>query len=625
VETELPDEYTMDTEPSPTPRRVLVIGAGLAGTSTAIRLLQFAAEPLEIVLAERLSEQRHGGIAYNPAGNPWCHVFNIQAGRMSVFRENVDDFLKWANLEADRTDWPAEWRDIEFFESSPAPRRIFADYLAQRLAEAVAQAHEGVTLREATGEVVDLRPRTHGVTAFIENFSWLPPTEHPAITELNADHVVIATGPETRHPHYADTALGHPSFIRRPYTADGVSRVEQVRPDSAVVIIGTMLTAFDFAAMLLRRNHAGPIYMVSQSNTTPRSYPDVHRHRVLTVPAPDIDGKADRAVFLPQLVQEWERTCDFVKRNHPDEHPDVVWERVAKAWEVHLPEIMQDMPDDDLRELLDQYGTLIANLRVGAMSYTTDIVDSARREHGQVRLVAGKVTALNPLSDTRLSVTVTDRQVPTSIEADLVISNFGRQFDYGHSRSRLWQNLFSRSLATPHARTRRGVEIGDYGILLGPDGRPSGPISVVGAPREGDEIIRNGRTGAFGFNLAAIKNHSIAVAAGVLRDLESRHGDSPARHRAFGESPPPGEWETLVTLEVQRLTTWSGPTRKKIQVHLDARLDAVFGRQEMRRWTRPLNLSAVARMTDVSVTPRQLRANLSLDDAGVLEHEFDTR
>src|ERR1044072_7955013 len=100
-------------------RRVLIVGAGLGGTATAIRLLQFAREPVEIVLMERRAEYRHAGVAYHRESNHWHHVFNIQAGRMSAFREDVDDFVAGANHEADRTDWPPEWRSFTFTESGP--------------------------------------------------------------------------------------------------------------------------------------------------------------------------------------------------------------------------------------------------------------------------------------------------------------------------------------------------------------------------------------------------------------------------------------------------------------------------------------------------------------------------
>ncbi|MEC3998457.1 FAD/NAD(P)-binding protein [Actinacidiphila sp. DG2A-62] len=120
--------------------RVLIVGAGLAGTATAIRLLHFARQPLEVVLLERRSDYRSAGVAYHRDGNPWDHVFNIQAGRMSVFREDVLDFVHWANSEADRGDWPPQWAAATFVEQGPAPRRIFQDYLEDRLAEAVREA-----------------------------------------------------------------------------------------------------------------------------------------------------------------------------------------------------------------------------------------------------------------------------------------------------------------------------------------------------------------------------------------------------------------------------------------------------------------------------------------------------
>ena len=93
-------------------RRVVIVGAGLGGTATAIRLLQFAREPAEIVLIERRVGYRNAGPAYDRESNHWHHVFNIQAGRMSAFREDVDDFVNWANHEADLDGWPAEWRDF---------------------------------------------------------------------------------------------------------------------------------------------------------------------------------------------------------------------------------------------------------------------------------------------------------------------------------------------------------------------------------------------------------------------------------------------------------------------------------------------------------------------------------
>ena len=64
---------------APEPRRIVIVGAGLAGTATAIRLLQFAREPVEIILVERRPEYRNAGVAYHPESNPWQHVSGLSA------------------------------------------------------------------------------------------------------------------------------------------------------------------------------------------------------------------------------------------------------------------------------------------------------------------------------------------------------------------------------------------------------------------------------------------------------------------------------------------------------------------------------------------------------------------
>ncbi|MFE9579974.1 FAD/NAD(P)-binding protein [Nocardia sp. NPDC006044] len=592
-------------------RRIVVVGAGLAGTATTIRLLRFATEPVEIVLLERRKEHRHAGVAYFPAGNPWSHVFNIQAGRMSAFREDVDDFLNWANEEADRSAWSAEWRDVTFFESDPAPRRLYADYLAQRLTEAAGEACAGVVLREADGEMIDLVPCAAGVTAVIENLSW--PGKEPGLgsTTLDADHIILATGPELRHPRFAAAVLDHPSYLRMPYTGAAVERIRTLPPHAVVAIIGTMLSAYDFAALLLRQGHAGPIYMISPSSLTPRTYPADHRHGVLDIPAPTIDVERGSATLAGQFEAEWLRACLFVAGQHPEVHPTVISERIAKSWEAHLPEIIRHVSAEDLQTLLARYGSRIATLRVSAMAYTTALVDSAYRDSGQVQVITGRVTDVRPLGQDRLSLTLSGGGSPRTVEADLVISNFGREFDYTEVASPLWQRLLSSGLAVPHRKTGRGVEVDEFGTLLMADGRGSGAICAVGAPREGDEIVRHGRLGAFGFNLATIKNHSVSVAAHVLRHLESRFDSSEP------DGPPTpaldNEWADLVSLEIQRLAARERRRRAEYRAQLDLKLRTGLAQFDIRAWLSAINRAAIDRLTEVSVTPRELRAQLALD------------
>jgi uncharacterized NAD(P)/FAD-binding protein YdhS len=600
-------------------RRVVIVGAGLGGTSTAIRLLQFASEPVEIMVIERRPDYRGAGAAYHRKSNHWHHVFNIQAGRMSAFREDVDDFIGWANLEADRSDWPPQWREFTFTESGPSPRRIYPDYLADRLAAAAREAMDGVTLVEADGEVVDLNVHSGRIDVVVENLALPSMVAQPGRMTLAADHVVLATGLERKYPAFANEVLDHPAFVRHPYSEDGLERILGVSPDADVAIVGTLLSAYDSATLLLRRGHAGKIHMISRSGLTLRMYPRDHRHHVLELPPPQLDSGtyAGREDFVRRFREEWERACATVARDHPEVSPAVITERVSKSWEPYLPEILAGVPTADLRALLDSYGSLLAILRVGVMAYTAEIVDGAMADGGQVAVTAGKIEEIRPTEDGTLVVSVSGRSTGT-VEADLVISNFGRESNYERVDSELWRNLLRKGIACAHLRTGRGVEVDERGHLVGATGGPSGPISVVGSPREGDEIVRNGRTGAFTFNLAAIKNHSVDVASDVLCGLESRY-DSVAA--TVGDSPDLAEAVAYsVMLDVRRMTARRRDYRQALITHLEDSIQVI---QELmaghgdvvatdRALRSAITSAATVKLKDLSVTPRDLRANLGL-------------
>ncbi|KDN82407.1 hypothetical protein KCH_59140 [Kitasatospora cheerisanensis KCTC 2395] len=607
------------------------MGAGLAGTATAIRMLRFARRPVEVVLLERRPDYRSAGVAYHRHGNPWDHVFNIQAGRMSVFREDVLDFVHWANREADRGGWPAHWADHEFTEPGPAPRRIFQDYLEQRLAEAAREAAPGVHLTEADGEAVDLEPTAEGVKVTVRQ-------NDGGEQVLSAAHVVLATGLELKDLPFAADVLEHPRFVRHPYSAEGVRRLEALPPDAEVVIVGSVLSAYDSAGLLLRRGHTGTIRLVSRTGTMFRSYPGAHEHGVVELGCPRrlLEPYRNREEFLRRIRGEWAEACGTVAREYPDIAPEVVAERVAKAWEPHLPAAVERIPSPELRGLLDEFGTTIAALRVGAVPYTIEVIERAM-DPGPVRLLVGGVQAITPVESGRLEVTVATADEKQTVRADLVVSNFGRETDYRRVEEPLWRNLLRRGLATPHERTGRGLDVDHRGVLLTPSGAPAGPLTAVGPLREGDEIVRNGRTGAFAFNLAAIKNHSIAVAAHVIEQLEfsdrefGPDGGSGADHElaeyrasdgTFEEAADPA-FDHAVSLEVRRMATRARSQREQLDAHLDALLGPLTTPDDTgrRRLRAAVTRSAVRRLTDVSMTPRQLRRHLGIADTGDTDEE----
>jgi hypothetical protein len=341
----------------------------------------------------------------------------------------------------------------------------------------------------------------------------------------------------------------------------------------------------------------------------------------------------NREELLDRVRGEWDAACAILAREDPAMDPAVVAERVTKAWEPYLPEALEQIPSPVLRGLLNEFSTLIAALRVCAVEYTMSVIREAMSPaDGSVKLVVGEVREITPTDSDRLLVSVGGPGRERVIEADLVVSNFGRETDYSRPVQPLWTSLLRQGLAVPHARTGRGVEVDEHGTLCGSGSGAEAVsrLSAVGPPREGDEIVRNGRTGAFAFNLAAIKNQSIAVAARVLERLELQVED-PARFPAeydgdVGNVEQAGRdgFDQAVVLEVRRLAMRTRSERETLDSRLDERIGSIVGSLHPRpldasqrdRLLRTLvNRAAVARLTDVSVTPRQLRRQLGLADA----------
>lgn len=635
-----------------TPTKILIIGAGLAGTATAIRLLRCALQPCSILLLERIPDQRCGGIAYSAQGNSWSYIFNIQAGRMSAFREDVDDFLRWANDESDRSEWPEPWRSTRFEVSGPAPRRIYQDYLRDRLAGAARQARPGVELLQPRGEAVDIEELDDHALVTIRNYQADATDALVPECRLSADHVVVATGNEVGIPEYASKVVDHPRFVAHQYTASGQARIASAPKDEAVLIVGTTLTAYDSVVSLITdHGHTGPIYLVSRSGILLNTYPEEHQHAVMTVERPAFLDRPYAGVeqLKSDVLDAWQKETTRIGRRHPGMAAAVVAERITKAWEPYIPELISRMPREDVQSLLRDYATLIATHRVSAMSYATRIIERALHSaEAQVRLVQGRVTDVDA-ADSGLTVTVEGPEGATTLEAGLVLANFARRHDYRNTENPLWHSLVQRrGLAQPHQITGRGVEIDDIGRLVRADGVSSQRLWVVGIPREGDEIARNGRTGAFAFNVATIKNHSIGVAVGILNHIEliephhavnlpPRTIDTPAAFRRWIadaidiDGLPP--IEPLIDLQLRCMALADQSERDSVHHLLETALLRCIGsipasapsRELVHQLRLFLRHAALSRLTDVSLTPRALRDTLGLDRAGSNgTHPLDT-
>ncbi len=617
---------------------VLIVGTGAAATATAIRLMQFACEPLSVVAVERFPQRGNGGLAYGGPGTTWHNIYNIQAGRLSIFREDVDDFLNWANGEADRQGWPDFWAKTTFTVSGPAPRSIYADYLAERLEQAVREAPEGTTYRKEVGEVWDLVPSSED-DQVIAHVNVQEGTGELLDRKIYARQVVIATGNEFRRLPFTQHCHQHSSFIRLQYSQDGYARLQQVRANDRVVIIGSALSGYD-AALALSKDlgHRGPVYMFSRHGVALQAYPSDHRHDVITVRRPPFldHDYCGPDKLIEDVVGEWEYLCSWLASEHPHIPPSIYSERVLKAWEPYIVELVAKIPPSDANHLLQNYNTLISNMRVCAMPYAIEAMAEL-----DLTMITAHIDDIVANETGGLTICYSDEAGAQSLDADLVVANLNRESDYAQVKNPLWRNLIDRQeLAVPHKATGRGVEVGPSGELVSASGKVSNRLRAVGLPREGDEIARNGRLGAFAFNIATLKNHSIATALRVVSILEGGSADTAGDacgnpQASIGDCVPAEARQGFAALFGKAAglkVHWLSARRRADKQTIQAKLELLeqeicqilaqsplSAEERLNRLRAALTDEALRRMTDVSVTPLELRQRLGLDTAPLRE------
>ncbi|MEV6942641.1 FAD/NAD(P)-binding protein [Streptomyces sp. NPDC051172] len=506
---------------SPGKRRVTVVGAGFSGTLTAIRLLHFADTPLEICLIEREEGYRYGGIAFGWASTNWEHMLNIQAGRITLRRERPEDFLEWANEEADRSDWPQRWQYHTFGVACVVPRRIFRQYLAERLRDAAADAHAEVTLRELSGEVIDVRRQGGGYVV-----KYADAAGPGGVHDLPSDQVILATGhlPPVQAPFY-HRIKDCERFLADPYAPGAQDWFQEVGPEESVLVTGSALSAFDTVISLIHAGHRGQILICSRGGHMHGTYPVDHEHDIWQARRPPF---LDAEQLTPEAVVEGIKAeYAYLRAEHgvePGSALDAVFpERVMKAWEPYVIELVSRMDARDVRMLLDRYKSLIVTNRTSTVREIGGVVRSRMRGYNgapkTVEALSAGIQDMRPVEDgTKIRVIFADQP---DIVVDRVVNCLGNKTDYEHTDHPLWHGLVNgHGYAQPQTKTHRGIEVGPHGQLIAADGTAAAGLFGVGPMRQGDETTRRGRLGAFVFSIGTLRNQCFDTAMEVLRRLD---------------------------------------------------------------------------------------------------------
>ena len=211
---------------------IVVVGAGAAGTLTAIQLARTArrrSTGLDITLVDP-ADRWGRGAAYGTIDDQ--HLLNVPASGMSALPEEPGHFVAWRSH-----DEPDEASDGYAFAS----RRQFARYLEATLSDAVAGAAGEIGLRHARTRCVGIRRTAAGIVVLNANGH-----------DLEADAVVLATGlPAAGHHWASDALIQSPFFVPDPWAHGALDVLRRDRSGPAdVLLVGTGLTMVDVAISL---------------------------------------------------------------------------------------------------------------------------------------------------------------------------------------------------------------------------------------------------------------------------------------------------------------------------------------------------------------------------------------
>ncbi|MBK3509551.1 FAD/NAD(P)-binding protein [Pseudomonas sp. MF6747] len=222
-------------------KTLVIVGAGFSGVATAAQILRSAGTKLRIILVNRTRAMARG-LAYGT--NSPLHLLNANVGKMSALDDDSEDFLRFCKS-----------RHLNVESTSYVSRSLYGNYLNDVLNRAE-RLNPGVQLSRIVAEVIQVQPCGDGARLKLSDGC-----------TLEADHVVLAFG---NFPP-ADCCNLNKTLRPQTYAHDPWNPPLCLAsdPDTAVLLIGSGLTAVDMALQLVQKGHSGPIHLLSRRGLLP--------------------------------------------------------------------------------------------------------------------------------------------------------------------------------------------------------------------------------------------------------------------------------------------------------------------------------------------------------------------
>jgi uncharacterized NAD(P)/FAD-binding protein YdhS len=434
--------------------RVAVVGAGAAGSLTALHLARAARHrgtPLDVVLVDP-ALHRSRGTAFGTTDPQ--HLLNVAAGGMSALPEDPGHFVAWRARQH-----PELMTEPGVF----APRVDWGRYLDETLSAAYA-GDVAISLRQLRVRAAGLRRDDSGLTVTTDDGQ-----------VVVADAVVLATGERPPGFAWAPESLQRSAFFVpdpwAPGALDVVRRDQAGPPD--VLLVGTGLTMVDVVLSL-----AGPsrrpdrhLHAVSRHGELPRRHAD--ELQLAAIPEID-DWGSSLADYRVRAAEHIAR----VQRSTGD------WRPAVDGLRTVVQPLWQRLTDEERAEFLRVDAGDWGRIRHRMPPASADVVAALERSRILTR-GAAEVAEAEPLTGGGLRVTLSDGTVR---EVGWVVNCTGTSTMVRAGVDPLFDDLL-----TPRAGVARGVlstaALGlrtEAGRLVDSAGTTEAPVWTLGSVRRGE-------------------------------------------------------------------------------------------------------------------------------------------
>jgi len=434
---------------------ILIVGGGLSGAMLAAQLLRLPGKRQVLVIEPRAELGR--GEAYSAV--ELGHTLNGNAARMSVDPDNADDLTQWLTEHIAAGGWPeSDQQHVPISELFP-PRGLFGAYVQQRLAEAQAVgALHGSTLEHVQAEVIDLQSDDASVRLTLSN------GQH-----LQGALAVLATGmfPAARTPQTQSSGLNAAALD--PWD---VAAMQQLDPQSTVLIIGSGLTMVDALVSLEQAGHRGPIEVFSRHGLLPH---------VRRQPPAWVDFLADDySIRTPrQLMRELRRHCrDAIAQG-------IDWQAPLDTVRAHIGRLWHQATDVQRRQFVRHVRPWWESHHHRSPPLSAELVERLRKE-GRLRIQAASFKGLEPSTHGQINIRIRRRgESHTSvINGAALINSSGIEYDWRRVARPLPQQLLARGLVQP-GPLALGIAADVDGAVLDANGQVVDRLFAMGPPLRG--------------------------------------------------------------------------------------------------------------------------------------------